>query len=63
MGLYDRPYYQDEPQRPFMQLSGTRSMIVNLIIINIAIWVIDVFVAPMNLIVSQMDCQTGASPR
>ena len=43
MGLYDRPYYQDEPRRSFSPLSGQRSMILNLIIVNAAIWVIDVY--------------------
>ncbi len=42
MGLYDRPYYQDEPQRPFSSFSG-RTMIVNLIIINAVIYFVDVF--------------------
>ena len=42
MGLYDRPYYQDEPQRPFSSFSG-RTMIVNLMIINAVVYFVDVF--------------------
>ena len=42
MGLYDRPYYQDEPQRPFSSFSG-RTMVVNLIIINVVVYFVDVF--------------------
>lgn len=38
MGLYDRPYYREE-ERPAW-LSG-RSMVVNLIILNVAIYLID----------------------
>ena len=41
MGLYDRPYYQDEPKRPFSSFSG-RTMIVNLIIINAVVYFVDV---------------------
>lgn len=41
MGLYDRPYYQDEPQRRFSSFSG-RTMIVNLIIVNAVIYFVDV---------------------
>lgn len=41
MGIYDRPYYQDEPRKQFA-FSG-RSMIVNLIIVNVAVFVIDAF--------------------
>ena len=47
MGLYDRPYYQDEPPRHFAPLSGSRTMIVNLIIVNVAIWVVDVYLLPI----------------
>ncbi len=47
MGIYDRPYYQDEPRSSF-SMSG-RSMIVNLIIINAAVFVIDAFLfGPQN---------------
>jgi membrane associated rhomboid family serine protease len=42
MGIYDRPYYQDEHRGGF-SFSG-RSMIVNLIIINVVVFLIDAFV-------------------
>jgi membrane associated rhomboid family serine protease len=41
MGIYDRPYYQDE-HRPSFSLAG-RSMVVNLIIINVVVFVVDAF--------------------
>lgn len=41
MGIYDRPYYQDE-QRGGFSFSG-RSMVTNLIIVNVVIYVIDAF--------------------
>ncbi len=41
MGIYDRPYYQDE-QRPSFSLSG-RSMIVNVIIVNVVVFIVDAF--------------------
>jgi membrane associated rhomboid family serine protease len=41
MGIYDRPYYQDE-QRPAFSLAG-RSVVVNLIIVNVVVFVIDAF--------------------
>ena len=42
MGIYDRPYYGDEDDRP-ETLSGQRSMVTNLILLNVAIFLIDVF--------------------
>ena len=41
MGLYDRPYYGEE-RRGIWQ-GGSRSMVINLIIGNVAIWVVDLF--------------------
>lgn len=41
MGLYDRPYYRDESPRGF-SLDGPRSMVTNLIIINVAVFLVDV---------------------
>ena len=41
MGLYDRPYYGEE-RRGIWQ-GGSRSMVINLIIANVAIWVVDLF--------------------
>jgi membrane associated rhomboid family serine protease len=40
MGLYDRPYYRDEVPRGY-SLPGARSMVTNLIIINVAIYILD----------------------
>lgn len=41
MGLYDRDYIREEDQRP-LRLGGY-SMVTNLIIVNVAIFIIDVF--------------------
>ena len=46
MGLYDRPYYQDEPRSSFSGFVGGRSMIVNIIIVNVALYVLAVFLWP-----------------
>ena len=46
MGLYDRPYYQDEPRSSFSGFVGGRSMIANIIIVNVALYVLDVFPWP-----------------
>lgn len=46
MGLYDRPYYQDEPRSSFSGFVGARSMIANIIIVNVALYVLDVFLWP-----------------
>lgn len=46
MGLYDRPYYQDEPRSSFSGFVGGRSMIANIIIVNVALYVLDVFLWP-----------------
>lgn len=39
MGLYDRSYYQDEERRGISL--GARSLVVNLILINVGVWVAD----------------------
>ena len=42
MGLYDRPYYQDEPQRSFVNFSGSgRTMIFYLVVVNVGIYLAD----------------------
>lgn len=41
MGLYDREYYQD--QRQGFVLGGARTMVANLILVNVAIYVLDLF--------------------
>ena len=46
MGLYDRPYYQDEPRSSFSGFVGGRSMIANIIIVNVALYVLAVFLWP-----------------
>jgi membrane associated rhomboid family serine protease len=40
MGIYDRDYYQEE--RPGLRLGGPRLMVTNLVIINVAIWLVDI---------------------
>ncbi len=40
MGIYDREYYRDDSPRGF-SLDGPRSMVTNLIIVNVVIYVID----------------------
>jgi membrane associated rhomboid family serine protease len=40
MGLYDREYYRDEPARGF-QLGLSHSVVVNVIVINVVIYLID----------------------
>ena len=42
MGLYDRPYYQEDYPRSPLAGSG-RTMTVNLIIVNVVVYAIDVF--------------------
>lgn len=42
MGIYDRDYYQDEPRSNYFR-SG-RSMIINLIIANVLVYILDVFI-------------------
>jgi membrane associated rhomboid family serine protease len=47
MGLYDRDYVREEPKGFF--LGGDRSMVVNLILINVAIFLVDVvFFGPQH---------------
>ncbi len=47
MGIYDRPYLHDEEHSSGW--AGGRSVVVNLIIINVVIWVLgDVFDTPLN---------------
>jgi membrane associated rhomboid family serine protease len=42
MGLYDRPYYREEEPRSFqLGLGRERSMVINLILINVAVFVVD----------------------
>jgi rhomboid family protein len=42
MGIYDREYVREEPRG--FHLGGDRSMVVNLVLINCAIFVVDLFV-------------------
>ncbi|MCP4193586.1 MAG: rhomboid family intramembrane serine protease [Planctomycetaceae bacterium] len=51
MGLYDRPYYQDESGNSFSRMTGQRTMILNLIIVNAIVFVVDVFIWPTTEIV------------
>ncbi len=45
MGIYDRDYYREE-QRPGVTLRAPRSMVVILILINVAAWVADAVLTP-----------------
>ena len=40
MGIYDRDYYREE-QRPGVSLRAPRTIVVTLILINVALWLID----------------------
>ena len=42
MGIYDREYYRDDEPRG-INLGGSRSVTVNLILINVAIFIVDLF--------------------
>ena len=46
MGIYDRDYYQEE--RPGLKLGGPRLMVTNLVIINVAIWLVDIVFFSQN---------------
>jgi len=48
MGIYDRQYYSDDERQPGIQLGGSRMMVTNLVIINIAIYVVDSFLKGQN---------------
>ena len=39
MGIYDREYYRDEPRG--ILLTGQRSVVVNLILVNAAVFLLD----------------------
>lgn len=40
MGIYDRAYYRDEPRSGLL---GSRSMVTNLVLLNVAIFLVDYF--------------------
>ena len=61
MGIYDRPYYRDESSQGF-SLGGQRSMVVNLIIINVAIFFIDAFTSPVSATSHWLSHQMAVSP-
>lgn len=44
MGIYDRDYYQDD-RRSWIE-GGMRTMVINLILINVAVYVIEIFSRP-----------------
>ena len=62
MGIYDRPYYRDEQTQGF-SLGGQRSMVVNLIIINVAIFFIDAFTSPVSQTTHWLSSQMAVSPQ
>ncbi|HXT60616.1 MAG TPA: rhomboid family intramembrane serine protease [Pirellulales bacterium] len=54
MGLYDRDYVREEPKGFF--LGGDRSMVVNLVLINVAIFLVDVvFFGPRHQLSQWME--------
>jgi len=54
MGLYDRDYVREEPKGFF--LGGDRSMVVNLILVNVAIFLVDVvFFGPRHQLSQWME--------
>ncbi len=46
MGIYDREYYRDEPRG--IMLTGQRSVVVNLILLNAAVFLLDVLLQQQN---------------
>ena len=47
MGLYDRDYLREE-ETPGVQLRAPRSMIVTIIIINAAVFLVNMFITPKS---------------
>ena len=43
MGIYDRQYYRDDDMPGGIQLGGQRMMVTNLVLLNLAIFVVDAF--------------------
>ena len=63
MGLYDRDYYRDEESRPTPLPSSEKSIVTTLIIINVAVYVVSMFIGnldPRNRVVSAL---LGPDPR
>jgi membrane associated rhomboid family serine protease len=48
MGIYDRPYFQDDKPRGF-SLDGPRSMVTNLILINVGIYLANALLTDLDL--------------
>jgi membrane associated rhomboid family serine protease len=46
MGIYDRPYFQDEPRG--IQLRAPQSIVVTLVLINVAVFVVDLLSRDAN---------------
>jgi membrane associated rhomboid family serine protease len=61
MGIYDRPYYRDEPSSTFA-LGGQRSMVVNLILVNVAIFFIDAFTSDAGHGLNWLSYHMAATP-
>ena len=60
MGIYDRPYYRDD-QPPGFSLVGHRSMVANLIIINVVIALVD-FLAQESFASHKLSYWLSVSP-
>ena len=43
MGIYDRQYYSEYDRPEGIQLGGSRMLVTNLVIVNVAIFLIDLF--------------------
>lgn len=58
MGIYDRDYYREEEPRGFF-LGGERGVVTNLILLNLAIWLVDLFTVKQNGLSSLMRVTVG----
>lgn len=54
MGLYDRDYYREDEPRGFQLSGGSRSMIVTLIVINVAVYAVGVFLGDESRLMSEL---------
>ena len=48
MGIHDREYYRDEDAPYGLRLGGSRMLVTNLVIINLAIFAVDAFTSPVS---------------
>src|SRR5687767_488508 len=52
MGLMDRDYYRDEPRSSL--LGGDRSMVANLILVNVVLFIVDMIFFPEGELMKKM---------